>query len=186
MMSCALGPRPQLPIEGPWRQASLKSFLKNVDAGKEETGKAAVQSSQNWDISWRNSSNWCVCVYRRLWERLSDWWNSQNGSYCGVLCRKAWHAGKGWAGNPCHTEQWCMCGGDSGSSKVSRFPNTDMNDYKCDGVLSFRMYLSCLYLKYHDILMCQVTVSCLYHSNFCYQDKHTKKQSTNIQVLVYK
>lgn len=47
MMSCSPGPRPQLPIEGPWRQASLKSFLKNVDAGKEETGKAAVQSSQN-------------------------------------------------------------------------------------------------------------------------------------------
>uniref|UniRef100_A0A8C4I4B9 Crystallin J1C n=1 Tax=Dicentrarchus labrax TaxID=13489 RepID=A0A8C4I4B9_DICLA len=32
------GPRPQLPIEGPWRHASLKSFLKNLDAGKEETG----------------------------------------------------------------------------------------------------------------------------------------------------
>ncbi|KAI4809905.1 hypothetical protein KUCAC02_018760 [Chaenocephalus aceratus] len=32
------GPRPQLPIEGPWRQGSLKGFLKNVDAGKEETG----------------------------------------------------------------------------------------------------------------------------------------------------
>uniref|UniRef100_A0A3Q3MWL8 Selenoprotein J n=1 Tax=Mastacembelus armatus TaxID=205130 RepID=A0A3Q3MWL8_9TELE len=32
------GPRPQLPIEGPWRHASLKSFLKNVDMGKEETG----------------------------------------------------------------------------------------------------------------------------------------------------
>uniref|UniRef100_A0A665X9K0 Selenoprotein J n=1 Tax=Echeneis naucrates TaxID=173247 RepID=A0A665X9K0_ECHNA len=32
------GPRPQLPIEGPWRHGSLKSFLKNVDAGKEETG----------------------------------------------------------------------------------------------------------------------------------------------------
>ncbi|AWP04556.1 putative crystallin J1A-like isoform 3 [Scophthalmus maximus] len=32
------GPRPQLPIEGPWRHASLKGFLKNVDAGKEETG----------------------------------------------------------------------------------------------------------------------------------------------------
>lgn len=32
------GPRPQLPIEGPWRQGSLKSFLKNVDAGKAETG----------------------------------------------------------------------------------------------------------------------------------------------------
>ncbi|TNM98079.1 hypothetical protein fugu_014325 [Takifugu bimaculatus] len=32
------GPRPQLPVEGPWRQASLKSFLKNIDAGKEETG----------------------------------------------------------------------------------------------------------------------------------------------------
>ncbi|KAK9539363.1 hypothetical protein VZT92_004473 [Zoarces viviparus] len=32
------GPRPQLPIQGPWRQGSLKSFLKNVDAGKEETG----------------------------------------------------------------------------------------------------------------------------------------------------
>ncbi|KAI7809917.1 selenoprotein J [Triplophysa rosa] len=30
-------PRPQLPIEGPWRQASLKSFIKNVDAGKAET-----------------------------------------------------------------------------------------------------------------------------------------------------
>lgn len=33
------GPRPQLPIEGPWRHGSLKGFLKNVDAGKEETGK---------------------------------------------------------------------------------------------------------------------------------------------------
>uniref|UniRef100_A0A3P8TWA4 Selenoprotein J n=1 Tax=Amphiprion percula TaxID=161767 RepID=A0A3P8TWA4_AMPPE len=32
------GPRPQLPIDGPWRQGSLKGFLKNVDAGKEETG----------------------------------------------------------------------------------------------------------------------------------------------------
>ncbi|KAJ8409548.1 hypothetical protein AAFF_G00229490 [Aldrovandia affinis] len=28
----------KLPIEGPWRHASIKSFLKNVDAGKEETG----------------------------------------------------------------------------------------------------------------------------------------------------
>lgn len=36
------GPRPQLPIEGPWRHASLKSFLKNMDAGKEETGKPAT------------------------------------------------------------------------------------------------------------------------------------------------
>lgn len=32
------GPRPQLPIDGPWRQGSLKSFLRNVDAGKEDTG----------------------------------------------------------------------------------------------------------------------------------------------------
>uniref|UniRef100_A0A8B9JR29 Selenoprotein J n=1 Tax=Astyanax mexicanus TaxID=7994 RepID=A0A8B9JR29_ASTMX len=31
-------PRPQLPIEGPWRQASLKSFIRNVDSGKSETG----------------------------------------------------------------------------------------------------------------------------------------------------
>uniref|UniRef100_A0A3P8XKF3 Selenoprotein J n=1 Tax=Esox lucius TaxID=8010 RepID=A0A3P8XKF3_ESOLU len=31
-------PRPNLPIEGPWRHASLKSFIRNVDAGKEETG----------------------------------------------------------------------------------------------------------------------------------------------------
>uniref|UniRef100_H3AFR5 Selenoprotein J n=2 Tax=Latimeria chalumnae TaxID=7897 RepID=H3AFR5_LATCH len=31
-------PRPQLPIKGPWRQGSLKSFLKNVEAGKKETG----------------------------------------------------------------------------------------------------------------------------------------------------
>ncbi|KAL7850860.1 hypothetical protein AOLI_G00212160 [Acnodon oligacanthus] len=31
-------PRPQLPIEGPWRQASLKSFIRNVDSGKTETG----------------------------------------------------------------------------------------------------------------------------------------------------
>uniref|UniRef100_A0A8C9VEV2 Selenoprotein J n=2 Tax=Scleropages formosus TaxID=113540 RepID=A0A8C9VEV2_SCLFO len=31
-------PRPQLPISGPWRHASLKSFLKNMDAGREETG----------------------------------------------------------------------------------------------------------------------------------------------------
>lgn len=42
---CGPGPRPQLPIEGPWRQASLKSFLKNVDAGKEETGTSAVIAS---------------------------------------------------------------------------------------------------------------------------------------------
>lgn len=46
-MFCTPGPRPQLPIEGPWRHGSLKSFLKNVDAGKEETGKPAVKSSQN-------------------------------------------------------------------------------------------------------------------------------------------
>lgn len=32
------GPRPQLPIEGPWRHASIKNFMKNMDAGKEETG----------------------------------------------------------------------------------------------------------------------------------------------------
>lgn len=32
------GPRPQLPIEGPWRHASIKSFLKNFEAGKKETG----------------------------------------------------------------------------------------------------------------------------------------------------
>ncbi|CAL8346854.1 unnamed protein product [Merluccius merluccius] len=32
------GPRPQLPIQGPWRHASLKSFLKNMDAGKQDTG----------------------------------------------------------------------------------------------------------------------------------------------------
>ncbi|KAI4889863.1 hypothetical protein NFI96_029441 [Prochilodus magdalenae] len=31
-------PRPQLPIEGPWRHASLKSFIRNVDSGKTETG----------------------------------------------------------------------------------------------------------------------------------------------------
>ncbi|KAM9459335.1 crystallin J1A-like [Salvelinus alpinus] len=31
-------PRPQLPIEGPWRHGSIKSFMKNMDAGKEETG----------------------------------------------------------------------------------------------------------------------------------------------------
>uniref|UniRef100_A0A671M9E9 Selenoprotein J n=1 Tax=Sinocyclocheilus anshuiensis TaxID=1608454 RepID=A0A671M9E9_9TELE len=33
-----MAPRPQLPLEGPWRQASLKSFIKNVNAGKAETG----------------------------------------------------------------------------------------------------------------------------------------------------
>ncbi|KAJ8274428.1 hypothetical protein COCON_G00090530 [Conger conger] len=32
------GPRPQLPIEGPWRHGSIKGFLKNVDAGRQETG----------------------------------------------------------------------------------------------------------------------------------------------------
>ncbi|CAL8314073.1 unnamed protein product [Gadus morhua 'NCC'] len=32
------GPKPQLPIQGPWRHASLKGFLKNVDAGKQDTG----------------------------------------------------------------------------------------------------------------------------------------------------
>uniref|UniRef100_G3NBJ5 Selenoprotein J n=1 Tax=Gasterosteus aculeatus TaxID=69293 RepID=G3NBJ5_GASAC len=34
-------PRPKaiLPIDGPWRNSSLKAFIRNVDAGKEETGK---------------------------------------------------------------------------------------------------------------------------------------------------
>ncbi|KAL0966919.1 hypothetical protein UPYG_G00302270 [Umbra pygmaea] len=32
------GPRTQLPIEGPWRHASIKSFIRNMDAGKDETG----------------------------------------------------------------------------------------------------------------------------------------------------
>lgn len=40
-------PRPQLPIEGPWRQASLKSFIKNVDAGKEETGTVSSVAANN-------------------------------------------------------------------------------------------------------------------------------------------
>ncbi|CAL8399477.1 unnamed protein product [Arctogadus glacialis] len=32
------GPKAELPINGPWRNASLKSFIRNVDARKEETG----------------------------------------------------------------------------------------------------------------------------------------------------
>ncbi|KAJ8010467.1 hypothetical protein DPEC_G00075390 [Dallia pectoralis] len=32
------GPKAILPINGPWRHASLKAFIRNVDAGKEETG----------------------------------------------------------------------------------------------------------------------------------------------------
>ncbi|XP_056290411.1 crystallin J1B-like isoform X2 [Pseudoliparis swirei] len=32
------GPKPILPIDGPWRNSSLKAFIRNVDAGKEETG----------------------------------------------------------------------------------------------------------------------------------------------------
>ncbi|KAK9528033.1 hypothetical protein VZT92_014535 [Zoarces viviparus] len=32
------GPKAILPIDGPWRNASLKAFIRNVDAGKEETG----------------------------------------------------------------------------------------------------------------------------------------------------
>ncbi|KAG7242268.1 hypothetical protein INR49_024024 [Caranx melampygus] len=32
------GPRAILPIDGPWRNGSLKAFMRNVDAGKEETG----------------------------------------------------------------------------------------------------------------------------------------------------
>ncbi|KAF7665163.1 hypothetical protein LDENG_00152720 [Lucifuga dentata] len=33
-------PKVTLPIDGPWRNASLKAFIKNVDAGKAETGCA--------------------------------------------------------------------------------------------------------------------------------------------------
>lgn len=33
------GPKAILPIDGPWRNASLKAFIRNVDTGKEETGK---------------------------------------------------------------------------------------------------------------------------------------------------
>uniref|UniRef100_A0A3Q2E528 Crystallin J1B-like n=2 Tax=Cyprinodon variegatus TaxID=28743 RepID=A0A3Q2E528_CYPVA len=32
------GPKAVLPIDGPWRNGSLKAFLRNVDAGKEESG----------------------------------------------------------------------------------------------------------------------------------------------------
>uniref|UniRef100_A0A8C8E261 Uncharacterized protein n=1 Tax=Oryzias sinensis TaxID=183150 RepID=A0A8C8E261_9TELE len=32
------GPKAVLPIDGPWRHSSLKAFIRNVDAGKEETG----------------------------------------------------------------------------------------------------------------------------------------------------
>uniref|UniRef100_A0A3Q1C8A8 Selenoprotein J n=1 Tax=Amphiprion ocellaris TaxID=80972 RepID=A0A3Q1C8A8_AMPOC len=32
------GPKVILPIDGPWRNGSLKAFFRNVDAGKEETG----------------------------------------------------------------------------------------------------------------------------------------------------
>ncbi|KAL1006669.1 hypothetical protein UPYG_G00075160 [Umbra pygmaea] len=32
------GPKSVLPIDGPWMNASLKAFIRNVDAGKEETG----------------------------------------------------------------------------------------------------------------------------------------------------
>lgn len=32
------GPKAILPISGPWRNGSLKAFMRNVDAGKEETG----------------------------------------------------------------------------------------------------------------------------------------------------
>uniref|UniRef100_A0A3Q3B2B7 Selenoprotein J n=1 Tax=Kryptolebias marmoratus TaxID=37003 RepID=A0A3Q3B2B7_KRYMA len=32
------GPKAVLPIDGPWRNASLKAFIRNVDAGREETG----------------------------------------------------------------------------------------------------------------------------------------------------
>ncbi|CAB1431190.1 unnamed protein product, partial [Pleuronectes platessa] len=32
------GPKAVLPIDGPWRNSSLKAFIRNVDAGKEETG----------------------------------------------------------------------------------------------------------------------------------------------------
>ncbi|CDQ84113.1 unnamed protein product [Oncorhynchus mykiss] len=32
------GPKAVLPIDGPWRNASLKAFMRNVDAGNEKTG----------------------------------------------------------------------------------------------------------------------------------------------------
>lgn len=39
MLVANLGPKAVLPIDGPWRNGSLKAFIRNVDAGKEETGK---------------------------------------------------------------------------------------------------------------------------------------------------
>lgn len=71
------------------------------------------------DAATGSFANSCVCICYRLRERLSDRWDHQTGSYSGFLCRKAWHAGKGWAGRSCHPEQWCMCGRDFGSCKVS-------------------------------------------------------------------
>lgn len=46
---CVTGPRPQLPIEGPWRHGSLKGFLKNVDLGKEETGEIILRNDNLLD-----------------------------------------------------------------------------------------------------------------------------------------
>ncbi|CAF97693.1 unnamed protein product [Tetraodon nigroviridis] len=81
-------PRPQLPIEGPWRHASLKSFLKNVDAGQEET------------------------------ERLPDGRSNQTGPRGGFLCREARDAGKGGGCGARHPEQRRLCGRDFGSCQV--------------------------------------------------------------------
>ncbi|CAB1340867.1 unnamed protein product [Coregonus sp. 'balchen'] len=41
------GPKAVLPIDGPWRHASLKAFMRNVDAGKEET-----DGSRCGDVRW--------------------------------------------------------------------------------------------------------------------------------------
>uniref|UniRef100_H3BZX7 Selenoprotein J n=1 Tax=Tetraodon nigroviridis TaxID=99883 RepID=H3BZX7_TETNG len=104
------GPRPQLPIEGPWRHASLKSFLKNVDAGQEETGKPAASPFL--------PSEFRTTFVLRVRERLPDGRSNQTGPRGGFLCREARDAGKGGGCGARHPEQRRLCGRDFGSCQV--------------------------------------------------------------------
>lgn len=102
-MSClfhVLGPKPILPIDGPWRNSSLKAFIRNVDAGKEETGKKKSQIKSAWrTLFWWHSSLYFVfeaAMWTVRWTASLNWLLWWPCTLAGLRCWRKWRKSCGW------------------------------------------------------------------------------------------
>lgn len=103
-------------------------------------------------------------IYHRGWEWLSDGWHNQTGSNSGFLRRKAWDVGEGRGGSSCHTEQWCVCGRDSGSCKAS-WVYIKLSTTNLVVTVNLWIYASWSYLNHFWILekpTCSKNCSCMF------------------------